>query len=64
VLIVTALKLVFGSLRVSDEAEYEGLDLSEHSESAYTSVSGGTLVSPAPAAGESMAPGVLAHSTK
>ena len=64
VLIASTLKVVFGSLRVSDEAEFDGLDLSEHSESAYTSVGGGTLVSPAPAAGESMAPGVLAHSTK
>jgi Amt family ammonium transporter len=33
--ILYALRLVFGSLRVDDEAEFEGLDLSEHSESAY-----------------------------
>jgi Amt family ammonium transporter len=33
--ILFALKMVFGSLRVSDEAEFEGLDVSEHSESAY-----------------------------
>jgi Amt family ammonium transporter len=34
------LKLVFGSLRVDDEAEFNGLDLSEHSESAYTFAGG------------------------
>jgi Amt family ammonium transporter len=40
--ILMVLKLVFGSLRVSDEAEFEGLDVSEHSESAYA-LSGGSL---------------------
>jgi len=34
-LILSVLKLVFGSLSVSAEGEHEGLDLSEHSESAY-----------------------------
>jgi Amt family ammonium transporter len=34
-LILFLLRLVFGSLRVDDEAEFAGLDLSEHSESAY-----------------------------
>jgi Amt family ammonium transporter len=29
------LRLVFGSLRAEEESEYEGLDLSEHSETAY-----------------------------
>jgi Amt family ammonium transporter len=33
--ILYVLKAVFRELRVSDEAEYEGLDLAEHSESAY-----------------------------
>jgi Amt family ammonium transporter len=33
--ILTVLKMVFGSLRVSDEEEFNGLDLSSHSESAY-----------------------------
>jgi Amt family ammonium transporter len=33
--ILMILKLVFGSLRVSEEDEFGGLDLSEHSESAY-----------------------------
>jgi Amt family ammonium transporter len=31
-----SLRLVFGDLRVDAEGEYQGLDLSEHSESAYT----------------------------
>ena len=34
-LILSLLKLVFGNLRVSEESETQGLDLSEHSESAY-----------------------------
>jgi Amt family ammonium transporter len=29
------LRIVFGSLRADEEAEYEGLDLSQHSETAY-----------------------------
>jgi Amt family ammonium transporter len=35
VVILLALRIVFGDLRVTDEGEAEGLDLSEHSESAY-----------------------------
>jgi Amt family ammonium transporter len=42
VLILGGLKLVFGSLRVEDEAEHEGLDLAEHSESAYVLSTSGT----------------------
>jgi len=34
--ILVVLKAVFGNLRVDDEAEFVGLDQSEHSESAYT----------------------------
>jgi len=34
--ILSVLKLVFGSLSVDEEAEHNGLDISEHSESAYT----------------------------
>jgi Amt family ammonium transporter len=34
-LILLALRALFGSLRLDDEAEYSGVDLSEHSESAY-----------------------------
>jgi Amt family ammonium transporter len=33
--ILFVLKMLFGSLRVEEEAEFTGLDLSEHSESAY-----------------------------
>jgi Amt family ammonium transporter len=33
--ILLALRALFGDLRVGEEAEFEGLDLSEHSESAY-----------------------------
>jgi Amt family ammonium transporter len=39
-LLLTLLKLVFGGLRVDDEAEFNGLDLSEHHEAAYTTGSG------------------------
>jgi Amt family ammonium transporter len=35
VVILTVLRLMFGSLRVEDEDEMQGLDLSEHSENAY-----------------------------
>jgi Amt family ammonium transporter len=35
-LILFALKAVFGNLRVTDEAESQGLDVHEHSETAYT----------------------------
>ena len=34
-IILFVLKLVMGDLRVSEEAEHEGLDLSEHQETAY-----------------------------
>ncbi len=40
--ILSILKLVFGSLRVSEEEEFEGLDLSQHSENAYTFGAGGS----------------------
>jgi Amt family ammonium transporter len=46
--ILTVLKLVLGPLRVDEDAEEAGLDLSEHSEAAYLSIGagfgGGTLV--------------------
>ena len=41
--ILSVLKLVFGSLRVDEEAEVEGLDLSQHSESAYGFSSGASF---------------------
>jgi Amt family ammonium transporter len=34
--ILSVLRLVFGDLRVDEEGEHEGLDLAEHSETAYT----------------------------
>jgi Amt family ammonium transporter len=40
VIILSILKLVFGDLRASEEAEFEGLDIAEHSESAYTGIGG------------------------
>jgi Amt family ammonium transporter len=47
VILLSALKLVFGSLRVDPEAESDGLDLSEHSEAAYTTAGGGGSMSAA-----------------
>ena len=41
--ILYALRLVFGSLRVNDESEFDGLDVSEHSESAYSFGSGASV---------------------
>ncbi len=41
-IILSILKLAFGSLRVSEEEEFEGLDLSQHSENAYTFGAGGS----------------------
>jgi Amt family ammonium transporter len=43
--ILSVLKLVFGSLKVEEEDEAAGLDLSEHSESAYGLV-GGSVITP------------------
>ena len=45
VAILGVLKAVFGSLRVDEEDEIEGLDLSEHGESAYGSM-GGIVMAP------------------
>jgi Amt family ammonium transporter len=41
--ILVGLRWAFGSLRVSEEKEFEGLDVSEHSESAYAFGSGATV---------------------
>ena len=62
-LILTVLKLVFGSLRVDPEAEAEGLDLSEHSEAAYTATSGGGSFAPSGSGGLGMhaSAGSLVH---
>jgi Amt family ammonium transporter len=50
VAIVLALQMVFGSLRAADEDEAMGLDLSEHSESAY-GFAGGSVIAPELASG-------------
>jgi Amt family ammonium transporter len=44
VIILSALKMAFGSLRADDEDEAEGLDLSQHSESAYSHGAGTSSV--------------------
>jgi ammonium transporter, Amt family len=44
-ILLVALKAVFGSLRVSEEEEYDGLDISQHSENAYSLGSGGSIAS-------------------
>ena len=46
IIILGLLKVVFGSLRVSDEEEVEGLDLTQHSESAYGFAGGGSSAVP------------------
>ena len=42
-ILLVALKTVFGSLRVSEEEEYDGLDISQHSENAYSLGSGSSI---------------------
>jgi ammonium transporter, Amt family len=44
-ILLMVLKVIFGSLRVSEEEEYEGLDISQHSENAYSLGSGGSIAS-------------------
>jgi Amt family ammonium transporter len=41
--ILGTLRLAFGSLRVSEEDEFEGLDVTQHSESAYSLGSGASI---------------------
>jgi len=43
VIILSALTLAFGELRVADEDEVEGLDLSQHSETGYSGLGGGSI---------------------
>jgi hypothetical protein len=52
-----------GSLRVEEDGEYEGLDLAEHSESAYAL--GGTSLAekPAGASGDGVLVGAPAYAT-
>jgi ammonium transporter, Amt family len=45
-ILLMVLKMVFGSLRVSEEEEFEGLDISQHSENAYSLGSGGSIAEP------------------
>jgi ammonium transporter, Amt family len=47
-LILTGLKMAFGSLRVSDEEEAEGLDLAEHQEAAYSMIGGSSISAGSP----------------
>ena len=62
VIILSALKLVFGSLRVDEEAEAEGLDLSQHSEAAYTTMGGGgSFTTPGMGTTSHSAAGSFAH---
>jgi ammonium transporter, Amt family len=42
--ILLVLRTVMGSLRVTEDSEFEGLDLALHSESAYSDLSAGTLI--------------------
>jgi ammonium transporter, Amt family len=44
--LLMALKVAFGSLRVSEEEEFEGLDISQHSENAYSLGSTGSIAEP------------------
>ena len=42
--ILMVVRALFGGLRVEEEAEFEGLDLAEHSEAAYTSTGSGSAI--------------------
>lgn len=42
-IILMALQAIFGSLRVPEENEFDGLDISEHSENAYSLGAGGSI---------------------
>ena len=61
--ILKALAIVMGSLRVEDEMEYEGLDLAEHSESAYAMGGTSLVEKPAAASGEGVLVGAPAYAT-
>jgi hypothetical protein len=52
------MKPIFGSLRVSEEDEFEGLDLSQHSESAYGISAGASIAPEAGSAGGMTAPAI------
>jgi ammonium transporter, Amt family len=59
--ILGLLRVLFGSLRVDDEAEIEGLDLAEHSESAYGFAGGSMLAPEATTQGRPLAMAMIAH---
>ena len=59
--ILFGLRLVFGSLRVDEEDEMEGLDLAEHSESAYGLAGAGSVAPEAVAHGHAVPIGVVAR---
>jgi Amt family ammonium transporter len=61
-LILFILQLLFGSLRVAEEEEFEGLDLAAHSESAYGFGGGGHAVAPeGPMQRSAVAPALVAR---
>ncbi|NOT55120.1 MAG: ammonium transporter [Deltaproteobacteria bacterium] len=55
-ILLMLLKAVFGSLRVTEEEEYDGLDISQHSENAYSLGGGGSIAEPMRASIASSAP--------
>jgi Amt family ammonium transporter len=68
-IILMALQAVLGSLRVAEEDEFDGLDISQHSETAYSFGAGGSIsaeahhmtsIQEAPALGTLAKPGKLA----
>src|SRR6185295_19105011 len=59
VVILSVLRLAFGSLRVAEEDEFQGLDLSEHTESAY-GFAGGSIA-PEGAVGQPMMMNLVAR---
>ena len=59
-IILSVLKLFFGDLRVGEEDEVEGLDLSQHSESAYGFASGSSFL---PKLGHAVHGHATAHAT-
>ena len=67
--ILMALQAIFGSLRVPEEDEFDGLDITQHSENAYSMGAGGSIateahhmtsIQDAPAGGAFAKPGKLA----
>ncbi|HYR95692.1 MAG TPA: ammonium transporter [Candidatus Binatus sp.] len=59
--ILLGLRFVFGALRVDEEAEMEGLDLAEHSESAYGLAGGGSFAPEVIAQGSALSMSLVAR---